>query len=43
MPAIEINGRMSDFDVTDDTPLLWVLRDLYGGSRRRRRTLSSVC
>ena len=30
MPTIEINGRMSDFDVVDDTPLLWVLRDLAG-------------
>jgi hypothetical protein len=30
MPAIEINGRMSDFDVADDTPLLWVLRDVAG-------------
>jgi isoquinoline 1-oxidoreductase subunit alpha len=30
MPAIEINGQSSDFDVTDDTPLLWVLRDVAG-------------
>src|SRR5277367_3122329 len=30
MPAIEINGRMNDFDVADDTPLLWVLRDVAG-------------
>jgi isoquinoline 1-oxidoreductase alpha subunit len=30
MPAIEINGRLSDFDVADDTPLLWVLRDVAG-------------
>jgi isoquinoline 1-oxidoreductase alpha subunit len=30
MPAIEINGRISDFDVADDTPLLWVLRDVAG-------------
>jgi isoquinoline 1-oxidoreductase alpha subunit len=30
MPAIEINGTINDFDVADDTPLLWVLRDVAG-------------
>ncbi|APW40139.1 (2Fe-2S)-binding protein [Rhodoferax koreense] len=28
MVKLEINGRMQDFDVTDDVPLLWVLRDV---------------
>ena len=30
MPSVEINGRKLDFDVADDTPLLWVLRDVAG-------------
>ncbi len=30
MPAIEINGEIRDFDVADDTHLLWVLRDVAG-------------
>jgi isoquinoline 1-oxidoreductase alpha subunit len=30
MPTIEINGRTGDFDVADDTPLLWLLRDVAG-------------
>ena len=28
MVQLEINGRMKSFDVTDDVPLLWVLRDV---------------
>ena len=30
MPSIEINGTTRDFDVADDTPLLWALRDVAG-------------
>jgi len=28
MVQLEINGRKQSFDVTDDVPLLWVLRDV---------------
>lgn len=28
MVKLEINGRMQQFDVTDDVPLLWALRDV---------------
>ncbi|MDB5849815.1 MAG: (2Fe-2S)-binding protein [Rhodoferax sp.] len=28
MVKLEINGRMKEFDVTDDVPLLWALRDV---------------
>jgi isoquinoline 1-oxidoreductase alpha subunit len=28
MVQLEINGRQQSFDVTDDVPLLWVLRDV---------------
>jgi isoquinoline 1-oxidoreductase subunit alpha len=35
MPEIEINGRMSDFNVADNTPLLWVLRNLAGLTRTK--------
>jgi isoquinoline 1-oxidoreductase alpha subunit len=30
MPALTINGTTNDFDVPDDMPLLWVLRDVAG-------------
>ena len=28
MVKLEINGQVREFDVTDDVPLLWVLRDV---------------
>jgi isoquinoline 1-oxidoreductase alpha subunit len=28
--AIKVNGQMHEADVDDDTPLLWVLRDVLG-------------
>jgi isoquinoline 1-oxidoreductase alpha subunit len=28
MVKLEINGRLKEFDVTDDVPLLWALRDV---------------
>ncbi len=28
MVKLEINGQLREFDVTDDVPLLWVLRDV---------------
>ena len=30
MPSLTINGTATDFDVPDDMPLLWVLRDVAG-------------
>jgi len=30
MPALTINGTSTQFDVSDDMPLLWVLRDVAG-------------
>ena len=30
MPAVRINGEVRTFDVPDDMPLLWVLRDVLG-------------
>jgi isoquinoline 1-oxidoreductase alpha subunit len=30
MPSLMINGSATDFDVPDDMPLLWVLRDVAG-------------
>ena len=30
MPALTINGSSTDFNVPDDMPLLWVLRDVAG-------------
>ncbi len=30
MIALQINGHMQNVDVTPDTPLLWVLRDVLG-------------
>lgn len=30
MPALNINGTTTEFDVPDDMPLLWVLRDVAG-------------
>ena len=30
MPAVKINGEVRTFDVPDDMPLLWVLRDVLG-------------
>jgi isoquinoline 1-oxidoreductase subunit alpha len=30
MPALTINGTTTTFDVPDDMPLLWVLRDVAG-------------
>jgi isoquinoline 1-oxidoreductase alpha subunit len=30
MPALRINGEVRDVSATDDTPLLWVLRDILG-------------
>ena len=30
MPALNINGTSSNYDVPDDMPLLWVLRDVAG-------------
>jgi isoquinoline 1-oxidoreductase alpha subunit len=30
MPFLTINGSSSNFDVPDDMPLLWVLRDVAG-------------
>jgi len=30
MPALHINGTTTEFDVPDDMPLLWVLRDVAG-------------
>ena len=30
MSTVEINGTMRNFDVANDTPLLWVLRDFAG-------------
>jgi isoquinoline 1-oxidoreductase alpha subunit len=30
MPALNINGTSTDFDVPADMPLLWVLRDVAG-------------
>ena len=30
MPSLTINGNSSNFDVPDDMPLLWVLRDVAG-------------
>ncbi len=30
MASLEINGSIMEFDVSHDTPLLWVLRDLAG-------------
>jgi isoquinoline 1-oxidoreductase alpha subunit len=30
MPALHINGTSTEFDVPDDMPLLWVLRDVAG-------------
>jgi isoquinoline 1-oxidoreductase alpha subunit len=30
MPSLNINGTPTDFDVPDDMPLLWVLRDVAG-------------
>jgi isoquinoline 1-oxidoreductase subunit alpha len=30
MPTLQINGRKYEADVTGDTPLLWVLRDVLG-------------
>ena len=30
MPTLSINGRDHSFDVSDDMPLLWVLRDVAG-------------
>ena len=30
MPSLMINGSATDFDVADDMPLLWVLRDVAG-------------
>jgi isoquinoline 1-oxidoreductase alpha subunit len=30
MPTLTINGQEQEFDVPDDMPLLWVLRDVVG-------------
>ena len=30
MVALNINGKTQQVDVTDDTPLLWALRDVIG-------------
>lgn len=30
MPSLMINGSATDYDVPDDMPLLWVLRDVAG-------------
>jgi isoquinoline 1-oxidoreductase alpha subunit len=30
MPSLTINGSATEFDVPDDMPLLWVLRDVAG-------------
>jgi isoquinoline 1-oxidoreductase alpha subunit len=30
MPSLNINGTPTEFDVPDDMPLLWVLRDVAG-------------
>ena len=30
MPTLNINGQDHAFDVPDDMPLLWVLRDVAG-------------
>lgn len=30
MPALNINGTSTNYDVPDDMPLLWVLRDVAG-------------
>jgi isoquinoline 1-oxidoreductase alpha subunit len=30
MPSLILNGKTSEFDVPDDMPLLWVLRDVAG-------------
>jgi isoquinoline 1-oxidoreductase alpha subunit len=30
MPALDINGTTTNFDVADDMPLLWALRDVAG-------------
>jgi isoquinoline 1-oxidoreductase alpha subunit len=30
MPALHINGTATDFDIPDDMPLLWALRDVAG-------------
>ncbi|SHG37268.1 (2Fe-2S)-binding protein [Massilia sp. CF038] len=30
MPALQINGKTLNLDVTDDMPLLWALRDVAG-------------
>ncbi|MEI9986827.1 MAG: 2Fe-2S iron-sulfur cluster-binding protein [Aliidongia sp.] len=30
MPTLNINGQDHQFDVPDDMPLLWVLRDVAG-------------
>jgi len=30
MPKLNVNGKVVDVDVEDDTPLLWVIRDHIG-------------
>jgi len=30
MPTLKVNGEERQFEASDDTPLLWVLRDLLG-------------
>jgi isoquinoline 1-oxidoreductase alpha subunit len=30
MPTLSINGKPQQFDVSDDTPLLWAVRDVAG-------------